>query len=150
MRKLLCVLCAAMLLCSVALAENIDLSGLSFQELVTLRDRCLGEMSTRYEWQEVTVPPGVWEVGVDIPAGHWSFRADPTVRGLLSAFIQYGDVLYDTGKEINGFASSFLFYHNFEEADPVYDLVLTTGYLVVFNAPVIVTPYTGKPDLGFK
>ncbi len=150
MKKLLCVLCIAALLCSCAFAEDIDLSGLSFQELEALRNRCLLEMMQRDEWQEVEVPAGVWEIGVDIPAGHWSFRAGTKHSQWNDVYISYGDVLEFGGKTINVSKSSFWFSHTFDNARPEYDLELTTGYLVVSFGSIIVTPYTGKPDLGFK
>ena len=150
MKKLLCVLCIAALLCSCAFAEDIDLSGLSFQELEALRNRCLLEMMQRDEWQEVEVPAGVWEIGVDIPAGHWSFRAGKQDSVWNNVTLMYGDALEFGNKGIDVSKSSFFFMHTFDDATPTYDLELSAGYLVVLFGSVIVTPYTGKPDLGFK
>ena len=74
MKKLLTVV---LMLCLLpwALAEDIDLSGLSFEELRALQNRIAEEMVTRPEWKEVAVPVGVYEIGVDIPAGDWCLRA---------------------------------------------------------------------------
>ena len=74
MKKMLAfALCLSMLVpCMCALSESIDLSDLSIEELAMLRDRCQMEMMKSDKWQEVRVPVGVWEVGKDIPAGHWS------------------------------------------------------------------------------
>ena len=79
MKKLFSVVLILVLLASAAAAE-IDLTGLSFDELAALRDQCLIEMFSRDEWQEVTVPQGLWEIGVHIPAGTWTLRCSDTGR----------------------------------------------------------------------
>ena len=149
MKKLICALLAALILCTLAAAEDIDLSGLSFQELAALRNRCLYEMMQRDEWQEVEVPAGIWEVGVDIPAGHWAFTVGQYDKGWFDVSIEYGDLLNADGSAI-AYKSTFYRSHTFKPATPTFDLELTTGYLIVKYGTVIVTPYTGKPDLGFK
>ncbi len=58
-----------------ASVNEVDLSGMSYEELVVLKDRINLAMWECDEWQEVTVPEGVWTVGEDIPAGHWTIRA---------------------------------------------------------------------------
>ena len=56
---------------SSAVAE-INLSSLTYKELLMLRDQLSKELMTRPEWKEVTVPAGDWIVGKDIPAGVYS------------------------------------------------------------------------------
>lgn len=87
MKKTLVLIIALVILSSACLAVTLpDLSGYSFSELAALRDRCLSEMMNRDEWQEVTVPQGCWEVGVQIPAGTWLIRcADLDRDSLLMA-----------------------------------------------------------------
>ena len=80
MRKLIAVAMIVPILLSFALADGIDLSGLSFAELADLRDRCQAEMMIRDEWQEVVVPQGVWEVGTQIPAGKWVVKCFDSAR----------------------------------------------------------------------
>ncbi len=66
MRKLFAVLCAVALLAALAvpaIAEDIDLSALSWSERLALRE----QLSDRNEWQPVEVPEGVWVVGKEIP-----------------------------------------------------------------------------------
>ena len=70
MKKLAIVLIVACLLCSVAVAD--DLSSMSFDELISLRNKLNTEIMSRPEWKEVGVPSGIWTVGVDIPAGIYS------------------------------------------------------------------------------
>ena len=150
MKKMVAVVLMLILLAPCAMAEDIDLSGLSFAELAALRDRCQMEMMGREEWQQVTIPAGLWKVGEDIPAGHWVFTYDPSVKTLMKTGISYGDVLREQ-KSIDVMKSTEYYGHTFTEADPSFDLLLEDGYYIqVNNGPVIVTPYTGKPDLGFK
>ena len=156
MKKLLAAVLVLCLLAPCACAENIDLSGLSFADLATLRDRCQMEMMMREEWQEVTVPVGVWEIGKDIPAGHWSITASknsPYGWGSLT----YCDALDATGKNGDRRNSSFFWFGQVKapgaqaavESENI-DLDLKEGgFLIIEYAPMVFTPYTGKPDLGF-
>ena len=157
MKKLLAVSLVLCLLVPCAYAESIDLSALSFSDLAALRDRCQFEMMKRDEWQEVTVPVGVWEIGKDIPAGHWSITASknsPYGWGSLT----YCDVLDETGKNVDMRASSFFWYGQVKapgsqaavNSENIDLAVKDGGYLIIEFAPMVFTPYTGKPDLGFK
>ena len=60
MKKLFGLILVGILIMSAAWAEEIDLSGLSLRELEALRNRCLLEMFAREDWQEVSVPQGVY------------------------------------------------------------------------------------------
>lgn len=150
MKKLLTLFLILVLVIPAAVAEDIDLSALTFDQLVALRARCQMEMMTRDEWQEVTVPAGLWKIGEDIPAGHWVISGDFTVKGLVDTGISYGDKLTKDGK-VDWMHSTVFQGHTFTKANPSVDIVLEEGfYLEVNYGPVIFTPYTGKPDLGFK
>ena len=153
MKKLLTFL-LAFLMISPAIAENIDLSSLTYAELVALKDRINLAMWQSEEWQEVTVPEGIWRIGEDIPAGHWTI----TVKGRGSANITYGNKLDRTGKQIS-FDSGVFFYKvvngpdnwSFREGDVNYiDIDLIYGYYIDVSGGVVFTPYAGKPSLGFK
>lgn len=149
MKRLFVILLSCIIVCTTAAAE-IDLSALTFAELAELRNQCQREMMMREGWQQVTIPAGLWKVGNDIPAGHWQFTFDPSVKTLMDIGISYGDVLMDQ-KSISSARSTEYYGHTFTKANPVFDLVLEEGYyLKISSGPVIVTPYTGKPDLGFK
>lgn len=153
MKKFLSFLLLFLMVSSVN-AEEIDISGLSYQELVALKNRINLAMWQSEEWQEVTVPEGIWEIGKDIPAGHWTI----TVKGKGSAAITYGNRLDRTGKQIS-YDSSVFYYKivngpenwSFRDGDTNYiDLDLVDGYYIELSGGVVFTPYTGKPDLGFK
>lgn len=72
MKKLLALILILVCVTSFAAAESIDLSGLSFDQLMELRNKLNAEIISRAEWKEVTVPAGTWIVGEDIPAGTYS------------------------------------------------------------------------------
>lgn len=159
MKKLLALLLAMALLIPAACAEGIDLSALSFDQLVELRQQISKELTTRPEWKEVTVPVGVWKVGEDIPAGHWTITAAD--RG--SPKIEIGKVLESNQKRVDSYLSRLAgFYYdadirsaNHPAYDPnrdieSFDIELSEGmYVVVRYAAVVFSPYAGKPSLGF-
>ena len=137
-------------------ADTFDLSGLSFDELVALKDQINLAIWKSQEWQEVTVPQGVWLVGEDIPAGHWTIKTNASY-----AHITLGTALDETGKDIDIWKSYF--YHgesinsqNYKYFDPTsnkseIDFDLKAGtYIIIDSGSVIFTPYAGKPSLGFK
>ena len=109
MKKLIAILLAVLTLGSAsALAQvsgtnqssaAIDLSGMSYDELVALKDQINLAMWESEDWQEVTVPQGVYEVGVDIPAGHWTIKASET-DSYASAYIKCGKTLDETKKDL--------------------------------------------------
>lgn len=154
MRRVLSCVLAALLLCSAAIAEEIDLSGLTFDQLVALRDRLNLAIWQSREWQEVTVPQGIWKVGEDIPAGDWTVCCAVD----FTAVIEYGG-LNETGNGIDFKAQkgkaticSPKYRHYEKGVDLVeYSFSVSEGdYIGIWNCDVIFMPYSGKPDLGFK
>lgn len=131
-----------------------DLSSLSLDELAALRDKINIAMMASDEWQEVTVPKGVYIVGVDIPAGHWTIRTDA-----ISCSIEITDKLDETGKNHDWSGDiwdSTLIHAKNDRFDPASDIaevdyVFQDGwYVIIEYGAAVFTPYTGKPDLGFK
>ncbi len=49
-----------------------DLQGLSFNELLALREQINLAIWNSNEWQCVEVPAGNYTIGIDIPAGYWT------------------------------------------------------------------------------
>jgi hypothetical protein len=155
MKKSFAMVLALILIPCAALAE-IDLSSLSFADLSALRDQAQLEMMKRDEWQEVTVPQGVWEVGKDIPIAHWSISLSPNSSSRCAA-IKYCDMLNEAGTDAGNRVSCKI-YDYLDVGAPtndrypqVIDLDLKPGtYIIISNGSVVFTPYTGKPDLGFK
>lgn len=154
MKRLLSVLLAALLFAGSAAAQAPDLSGLSFDQLVELRDRLNIAIWNCSEWQEVTVPEGIWIVGQDIPAGHWSVRVAAEHDYF---YISYFDILNEIEKRPGNGARlvqqdiASPGYSAFGETTPEStDVILEEGWYFKCGGAVIFTPYTGKPDLGFR
>ena len=159
MKRLFCAILAfTLLLTSAAFAapETIDLETMPYDELVALKDRINLAMWASEEWQEVTVPQGVYAVGQDIPAGHWTITP---VDGAY-AYVKWGDVLDESGKNLDygsqiyvseSITSETYSYYEKGKDKTQCDFDVKGGhYLVIESGDVVFTPYTGKPDLGFK
>lgn len=154
MKKLIAFL-IVLLLPAFAAAE-VDLSGMSFDELISLRDKINYALWETDEWEEVTVPCGVWKVGEDIPAGKWTISA---VDGAYVG-IEYGSTLDESEMGISYYSknyyvetiispSSYTFRKGADTSK--VDLDLKKGnYFCVTTGEAVFTPYAGKTDLGFK
>lgn len=138
-------------------ATAVDLSGMSFDELLVLKVEIDKALVKCEEWQEVEVPVGVYTVGEDIPEGHWNISAAPmdwpkvTWAKRLDATgksADYSDILHRAnlmGKEHRSYDS----YGS--EYPPQIDYELKEGqFIIIEDGKVVFTPYTGKPSLGFK
>ena len=154
MKRFFLLFLAVMLLISSAAADPIDLSGMSFDDLVSLRDQLNLAIWNSQEWQEVTVPEGIWIVGQDIPAGHWSVRVAAEHDYF---YISYFDILNEIEKRPGNGARlvqqdiASPGYSAFGETTPESaDVILEEGWYFKCGGAVIFTPYTGKPDLGFQ
>lgn len=152
MKKLLsCVFVIMLLIQSSALAE-IDLSGLTFDELVTLKDQINLEMWSREEWQEVTVPQGIWEIGKDIPAGHWTVKAaDGAQAGLLWGNSMMSDTMVSPDYWCWTVTSPTSVMYDENQSRVEIDGEFKDGqFLQVMDGKAVITPYSGKPSLSFK
>ena len=155
MKKHIALFLIALLLPVAAFATDleIDLSNMSFDQLVALREQVNLAIWNSQEWQEVTVPEGIYKIGIDIPVGHWSIRVASKVDYF---YISYFDKIDDIGK---GPARGAQYYSE-EIASPGYskltnyndivDFDLQDGWFLKIGGQAIFTPYTGKPDLDFK
>lgn len=135
MKKLISIAIVALLLSSAALAE-IDLSGMSYDELAALRDQCQAELMTRPEWKQATVPAGDYRVGVDIPAGEYTIL--PTPEGYSNVIVWKGEPDdYRAGFSLNESVDG-------DDQNIVGRAVLRDGNtLSVGGSAVILTPYRG-------
>jgi len=152
------LMAVALLLGGTAFAD-VDLSGMSYDELVALKDQINKAIWESEEWQEVTVPQGVYEVGKDIPVGHWVITP---VDGVYSN-IKWGRELDQSGTQIeesmNG-RSHYDYaiicsktYKHYDEGEDKTELELQAVdgmFISIESGDVVFTPYAGKPSLGFK
>ena len=152
-KRLLAGMMAGALLLGDAASADVDLSGMSYDELVALKDRINMAIWESGEWQEVTVPQGVWVVGEDIPAGKWTVLAP---EGKYN-YVKWGSNLDDSGTKLKTFDGNEMIYSpSYKKFDPLedrsqLDIELFDGmYFYVDDGTAIFTPYAGKPSLGFK
>ena len=158
MKKFTCMLLLAVLMSCLLLpacAEEIDLTTLTWEELLELKTAITLEQLTRDEWEEVEVPQGVYKVGEDIPAGKWTVRC---TRG-NHLTISWGQYLDDDGHDIDYFKGindakniKNLNGRLYDEGDATeYTFDAVDGYYIVIEySSATFTPFAGKPDLGFK
>lgn len=145
--------CVLVLFLAPAAFADVDLSGMTFDELVALKDQINLAIWNSAEWQEVTVPQGVWKVGEDIPAGKWTVTAGDG----CSLRFDIGTSLDSTGTELTKTdywwrlkSPSHSFYDPSSDIDSV-TVDLSNGMIITIDSgAVIFTPYAGKPSLGFK
>ena len=161
MKRIRCILSLlfvlALTVTPFAHAETINLSGLSYDELVALKDRINLAIWNSQEWQEVTVPQGVWVVGEDIPAGHWTVRC---ANGWTRTNVEWGEFLSESNESIRWFGRhsvvNYVYNPHHSKFDPYkneteYSFEVRNGeYIVITEGSCVFTPYNGKPDLGFK
>jgi hypothetical protein len=160
MKKIVGILLTVILLvpCMCAFSESIDLSGLCIEELAILRDRCQMEMMKSDKWQEVRVPVGVWEVGKDIPAGHWSITCALDTAYMGWGTVTYCDKLKASGKDADRWGSDIYYQSQVRNPESNASVEATTidieavdgTFIIIEYGAMIFTPYSGKPDLGFK
>ena len=146
------IIILGMLLSSSAWA--VDLGGMSLDELYKLQDEIKSEILSRSQWESVTVKPGFYVVGQDIPEGHWTIRYSKN---------KYAVVTYFTTTDETGRTPSFIggAVYSANIGDPkgkmadVYsnteiDLELKANYyLMIEVGPVVFEPYTGRESPFF-
>lgn len=152
MKKIVSILAAAALICSTAMAE-INLAGMSYDELIALQAQVTRQIMLTDKWQEVKVPAGVYQVGVEIPAGKWTIKP---VNG-QTAMVKVGTKLDESGKDFEYRAqlsyeqitSPTDSYSKYNQIDSVTFDLKDGQYIIIDSSPVIFTPYAG-PSFSFK
>jgi hypothetical protein len=155
MKKLITLILILALFLPAAALADVDLTGMTYEELVKLKDQINLAIWNSQEWQEVTVPPGVYEIGVDIPAGHWSVRP---FEGCGPAYVIYASGVQDQGHDVDLFAGDHIMECLCNPSSELYSaeyktttsIIMENGHFVRLDCTMIFTPYSGKPDLGFK
>ena len=84
-RRFLCCLLACLLLIPAALADTIDLSALSNDEIVDLLGRVNQELIARGIQKSATLPAGKYVGGKDLPAGAYiiTCKTDDAHHGIV-------------------------------------------------------------------
>lgn len=158
MKKLITIIMIlAMLLPAAGLADLPDISGLSFDELVQLREQLNLAIWNSAEWQEVRVPAGVYEIGVDIPEGYWTL----TPNAGDSVWFVYFDQLDETKTTFSSDCDLWETYmvnsarslnKEWKDKSALHELSIEmkAGRFITIPCETVFTPFTGKPDLGFN
>ena len=155
MKKLAYIFLTIALICCMILpvcAEDIDLSSLTWQELLDLKAAITMEQLSRDEWEEVEVPQGVYKVGEDIPAGKWTV----TSRYGTSTTISWCKSLDESGHDVNIWETYDMANVKNKESKWTdkgdrleYTFEAIDGYYIIIGTATF-RPFTGNPDLGFK
>lgn len=128
-----------------ALAD-VDLSGMSFDELVALRNQIDQAIWASDGWQEVSVPAGVYHVGEDIPAGKWTIRPADS----QTAEVYYGAGLKDGGASIDDVYDAVQItspddaYAEYNDVASVSWTLEDGSYIKVESSSVVFTPFSGN------
>ena len=163
MKKIVSLLVVLVMVSSFAISyADIDISGLSYEELVALKDKINLAIWNSKEWKEVEVPQGDWIVGEDIPAGKWTVKCakkDTSSSVMSECDMEWG--FYDKENQFlncYGDGGGYVNLYNPENRNydegkvTEYTIELVEGMMVRIKpsyAPAIFTPYAGKPSLGF-
>lgn len=155
MKKSFMLFALALFIVLPSVSCAVNLSKMSFYDLIDLRGQIELELMNRKNWQEVLVQEGIYEVGVDIPAGHWTIMAKD---GLLT-HVKYGNRKKTSEADIDvrsiNFRDEYLYSPNASNFDMYKnkvqtDIVMENGsYFVVKTCPCVLVPYTGKPYFEF-
>ena len=148
MKRFLCVLLACLMI-TPAFAESVDLSSLSFDELRTLQSRISQELITRPEWKNVSVPPGLYKVGVDIPAGDWCLKCGNTSVGYV--YLRYGKNINESGTEVGSPKEWYGYIHKDQDGSSLtaLNIKMMDGYYLDVSSGEVVFTIPEKVDLGF-
>lgn len=134
MKKFFCILIAVFISLSIiqAYADGIDISGMSYDELIKLQAEVNKAIWASDGWKEVEVPVGVFEVGKEIPAGKWTIK---------KATNNY--TYFRVGKRfVKGEVEDYSFTSDLESE---INLILDEGtYVEISYYPVIFTPYVAS------
>ena len=79
MKKFLGLLLTIFLLVPVFANAEVDVKGLSTEELLALRVSIADELMARGEMKSANVPAGEYVIGEDIPAGSYSITTDQII-----------------------------------------------------------------------
>lgn len=133
----------------------VNLSKMSFDDLIDLRGQIELELMNRKNWQEVLVQEGIYEVGVDIPAGHYTIlAADGTMT-----HVKYGNKRKEDESDIHirstNYRDEYLYSPHMSSYNLYRDKIQTDikmekgSYFAVRGSACVLIPYTGKPYFEF-
>ena len=152
MKKLLTLILAlALILPAAAMADLQDLRDMTFLELVTMKAAINRILWEKPEWKKVEVKAGVWEIGKDIPEGHWTVSAKPGTTTQIFYCERVKPV--ELRPDHSGQSHTTVIAANDSvfagDAPEQYSYDMKEGCFFICDDTVIFTPYTG-PDFTFE
>lgn len=132
-------------------AGSADISGLSFDELVKTKEQINTALWDSQGWKEVEVTAGVWEIGKDIPAGHWtiSMRPGRYTQIFYCEKVKPVELRPDNSGESH---TTVIAAPDSSAADlypQSYSYDMKEGCYFICDDTVVFTPYAG-PDFSFN
>jgi len=134
MKKALILVLGLLILTGSTVAAEEKYAGLSFEELQAEILLIQHIMWNSDDWQEVMVPAGAYEVGVDIPAGDWTISTDN------NPLVYIGTKLDVTRTRID---DKSLIMHTWAEKESYlrgFSFTLSKGQFIVLDESVIFSP----------
>ena len=148
MKKLIVPLILSLILSlsiSVSASAQVDLSSMSYDDLVAL-SKDVGRVIMQHDdFDSVSVPRGIWEVGSDIPAGTWILTSSD--GGYVN--ITYGTTLEPGGNSMNQFERGNT-SQDLEDSESWRVVAKDGCYFEIRYGDVTFTSDTGSTGLGFK
>ena len=136
MRKLITLILAALLLLATsALAEDIDLTPMTIDELAALRSRINAEINSRMKGTDAVFPPFDYQVGKHIPAGMYLITCIEITNGET-----YGQVAAWAEGESNWSCHTVEYFYAPGEFAIVE--VAEGDTMRLYNVTVTITPFT--------
>lgn len=89
MKRIVSVILMIVLCIGGIASADVDLSGMTFEELLELQQKVNDALFSSDEWIEVEVPLGVWDIGKDIPAGRYELSASPKAGSYRMPYVSY-------------------------------------------------------------
>ena len=128
------------------------LKEMSYNDLIDLKDKINLAMWHSDDWIEIVVPQGLWKVGDEIPAGHWTVKSASSYD-IGYTKISWGEKLNDSQNEIDN--GDTVTIHNINNKNGIteYSIEVKDGdYIIVdkSGSAALFTPYSGKPSFDFK
>ena len=138
MKKLILVfLAAALMIAGAALAEDLNLEGRTTAELIEIQQKVNEALWKSDGWNEVTVPPGIYKVGKEIPAGEWMIEKATSNR-----------TCYNIYREIKNGNPQGLLLYTYLESGPEKTMIEEGQIIQIERQPVIFKTYV--PSFTFK
>ena len=144
-KSLILSLCFVLSFCFIAnAAAEIDLSNMSFDELLELQTQVNQAIFNSDKWKEVEVPMGVWDVGKDIPAGRYELSPGSNASTYTYPYVVY----YLDRSEKSGTPDKIRGQYRIKVGETLVIELFDGNVLKIEDTSVIFKPYV--PSFNFN